>query len=137
MRKSNLRSTLAAVASPLVLVGCVHTAFTPTSELTVQPRPDDCPIDIVLDGRPERPHRVLGRVTTDSTAPGLFAIGENQNKALERLKVEACKVGGHVLYGVGTGSQGQWTNDGYSKSTQGSAIVAVYVNDAGQVLSMQ
>ena len=100
----------------------------------MQSRAKDCQIDVILDGKPERPHRVIGRVTTDSTAPGLFALGESQEKALKRLKQEACKAGGHVLFGIGTGSQGEWTGDGYSKSTQGAAIVAVYIDSAGNVM---
>ncbi|MEO1231194.1 MAG: hypothetical protein AAFZ18_20050 [Myxococcota bacterium] len=126
-----LAGTLSLVA---LATGCAHSSFIPSSDLAVAARPKDCHIDIVFDGKPTRPYEVIGRVATDSTAPGLFALDENQDKAFERMREKACEVGGHVLFGIGTGSNGQWNDDGYSRSTQGAAIVAVYVDPSGSVL---
>ena len=55
----------------------------------------------------------------DSTAPGIFALGESNDVAVQRMKEQACMVGAHGLMKVDANSQGVWTGDGYSKSTTG------------------
>ncbi len=122
----------------LVFAGsaCVHTGFTATAGLQSKARADDCFIDVVLDGRPDRPYQVIGRITTTSSMPGIFALGENEEIALARMKREACRVGAHVIFNIGTDSQGHWGYRHYSRSTRGGATVAVYVSPSdGQVLN--
>lgn len=118
----------------LWLSACVHNAFLPTTTLRMPPRAEGCYLDIILQGEPPFPYVVIGRVTTDSTAPGLFALGENNEVAMERLRNEACQAGAHGLLHAGAESQGTWTGNGYSKSTTGAAVVFVYVDAAGNPL---
>jgi len=73
-------------------------------------------------------------VTTDSSAPGLWALGETNDAAMARLQAEACEQGAHGLMQAGAASQGTWTSDGYSRSTTGSAVAFVYVDEAGRPL---
>jgi hypothetical protein len=40
-------------------------------------------------------------------------------------------VGAHGLMQAGAASQGTWTDNGYSRSTAGSAVAFVYVDEAG------
>lgn len=115
--------------------GCVHTGFTPTTGLALPGRPPNCYLDMIFQGRPAYPYVVLGQVTTDSTAPGLFALGESNDVAIQRMKEQACAVGAHGLMNVGANSQGVWTGDGYSKSTSGGAVAFIYVDPSGQPLA--
>lgn len=115
--------------------GCVHTGFTPTTGLALPARPPNCYLDMIFQGRPAYPYVVLGQVTTDSTAPGLFALGESNDVAIQRMKEQACAVGAHGMMNVGANSQGVWTGDGYSKSTSGGAVAFIYVDPSGQPLA--
>ena len=89
---------------------------------------------MILHGAPPYPYVVIGQISTDSTAPGLFALGENNDVAVQRMKEQACLVGAHGLLQVGANSQGVWTNDGYSRSTSGGAVAFIYVDPAGNPL---
>jgi hypothetical protein len=115
-------------------LGCVHTGFVPTSDWRPPARPEHCALDVILDGRPDRPYLVIGRVSADSTAPGLFALRENQEAALRRLKVKACEEGAHVIFEVNAAAGGQWNDDGFSRSTTAWALAAVYVDQGGYPL---
>lgn len=114
--------------------GCVHNAFTPATARKLPPRPEDCYLDLVFHGEPPAPYVVLGSLTTESDAPGLFALGEGNEAALTRLREEACRVGAHGLLQAHAQSQGVWTRDAYSKSTSGSAVAFIYVDPAGAPL---
>ena len=94
MGKKTLRGVLALVLATTA-AGCVHTGFTRTSPLELPPRPGNCYLDLILEGLPPAPYVVLGRVSTDSTAPGLWAIGESEEVAVSRMREEACRVGAH------------------------------------------
>lgn len=131
---SGVAKLLSLVVGVALGAGCVHNGFTPATTMRVPARPEGCYLDMVFQGVPLYPYVVLGQVTTDSTAPGLFALGENNDAAMERLQAEACAVGAHGLMQAGAASQGTWTNDGYSRSTTGSAVAFVYVDDAGRPL---
>jgi hypothetical protein len=122
---------VSAVATGL---GCVHTGFTPTTGMNLPPRPENCYLDMIFQGPPPYPHVIIGQISTDSTAPGLFAIGENNDVAVQRMKQQACLVGAHGLMKVDASSQGSWTNNGYSKSTSGGSIAFVYVDQYGRPL---
>ena len=111
---------------------CVNSAFTPSTTLRLQARPEGCYLDMIFQGAPPFPYVVIGRVTTDSSAPGLFALGENNEAAVQRLQDEACRVGAHGLLQLGAASQGSWTNGGYSRSTTGAAVAFVYVDAQGR-----
>lgn len=125
---------LALVVGAALGTGCVSNAFTPSTTMKLAVRPEGCYLDVIFDGVPPYAYVVIGRVTTESTAPGLFAIGEDNDAALARMKDEACHAGAHGLLHVGSSSQGVWTGDGYSKSTTGAAVAFVYVDDAGHPL---
>jgi hypothetical protein len=129
--KTALLSTLFAFASG----ACVHTGFTPTTGLALQARPGNCYLDMIFQGVPPYPYVVIGQISTDSTAPGLFALGESNDVAVERMKEQACLVGAHGLLQVGANSQGSWTGNGYSKSTSGGAVAFVYVDPQGRPLA--
>src|SRR6478736_2269302 len=107
---------LLVVAGVVALSGaCVHTGFQPTTGLVLPARGQGCYLDLIFHGQPPAPYIVIGRISTDSTAPGLFALGENDHVAVDRMKEEACQVGAHGLLDVGASSQGVWTGNGYSK----------------------
>lgn len=129
---------LVLLSSLLVLVtsglACVHTGFTPTTGIQLQPRAQNCYLDMIFQGPPPYAYVILGQVSTDSTAPGLFALGESNDTAVERMKEEACRVGAHGLMQVGANSQGTWNNQGYSKSTSGGATAFIYVDPSGRPL---
>ena len=129
-----LPSTLCLAFVAGLAGGCVHTGFTPTTGLNLPPRAQTCYLDMIFQGAPPYPYVVIGQITTDSTAPGLFALGENNDVAVQRMKEQACLVGAHGLMQVGANSQGSWTNNGYSKSTSGGAVAFVYVDPAGRPL---
>jgi hypothetical protein len=124
----------ALVLAILVGAGCVQTAFVPATTLKLPSRPDGCYLDLIFHGEPPYPYVVIGSVTTDSTAPGLFALGEGNEVAIERMKNQACFVGAHGLLQVDSQSHGVWTQNGYSKSTTGAAVAFVYVDEAGRPL---
>ena len=134
MRTRVARRALLLVFGVVLSSGCVHNAFTPTTTMKLAARPEGCYLDMIFQGEPPFPYVVIGRVTTDSTAPGLWALGENNEAAMERLQEEACRVGAHGLLQVGAQSQGTWTGDGYSKSTTGAAVAFVYVDVNGRPL---
>ena len=126
---------LVAVA---LLVGggaCIHTGFTPTTGLNLPPRQGNCYLDMIFQGLPPYPHVIIGQISTDSTAPGIFALGESNDVAVQRMKEQACMVGAHGLMQVGANSQGSWNNQGYSKSTSGGAVAFVYVDPQGRPLA--
>jgi hypothetical protein len=123
-----------ALLATWALCGCVHTGFVPTSDLLLPARPEHCALDVVLDGRPVQPYVVIGRVSVDSTAPGPFAWGENQSVVLRRLESKACAVGAHVIFDVKAATSGSWDDDGFPRSTTGSALAAVYVDEDGHPL---
>lgn len=123
-----------ALLASWALSGCVHTGFVPTSDLLPPPRPEHCALDVVLDGRPVQPYVVIGRVSVDSTAPSLFALGESQTAVLRRLEAKACAVGAHVIFDVNAATSGKWDDDGFSRSSTGSALAAVYVDENGYPL---
>jgi hypothetical protein len=125
---------LAAALASCALAGCVHTGFTPTTGLYLPPRADNCYLDMIFQGPPPYPYVVIGQVQTDSTAPGLFALGESNDVAVQRMKGEACRRGAHGLLQVAANSQGVWTGNGYSKSTSGGAVAFVYVDPVGRPL---
>jgi hypothetical protein len=114
--------------------GCIHNGFTPTTGLSLPPRPENCYLDMIFQGMPPYPYVVIGQVSTDSTAPGLFALGESNDVAIQRMKEQACLAGAHGLMQVGANSQGTWTGNGYSKSTSGGAVAFIYVDPAGRPL---
>jgi len=128
------RKILSVVLSVALGAGCVHNGFTPATTMRLPPRPEGCYLDLVFQGEPLYPYVVLGRVSTDSTAAGLGALGETNEAAMERLQAEACEVGAHGLMQAGAASQGTWTGNGYSRSTTGSAVAFVYVDQAGRPL---
>jgi hypothetical protein len=113
------------------LPGCAYTGFFSTSDLRPPARPEDCALDVVLDGRPRQPYVVIGRVSADSAAPGLFGLGETQEAVVGRIKAKACTVGAHVIFAVTAATNGRMSDDGYSTSTTGSALAAVYVDENG------
>jgi hypothetical protein len=55
-------------------------------------------------------------------------LDETQEAVIQRLKAKACAMGAHVIFGVTATTSGQW-ND---KSTSGSALAAVYVDEQGR-----
>lgn len=119
----------------ITLTACVHSGFTRTTSLRPPARAEGCYIDVVLDGRPDYAYVVLGRLTTDAVVPGIFALGESENAAMDRLRRKACEVGAHAIFAVETSSEGQWTGEGMSRSTRGSAVAAVYVDEQGRLLA--
>lgn len=125
---------LSIVVAMCAGAGCVHNGFTPATNMQLASRPTGCYLDMVFDGTPPFPYVVIGRVSTDSTAPGLFALGETNDAAMARLQSQACVVGAHGLMHAGAASAGSWTSDGYSRSTTGSAVAFVYVDAAGRPL---
>jgi hypothetical protein len=135
MTKRSLRWLLVVGIFGLSGPACVHTGFTPTTRLNLPIRPENCYLDMIFQGPPPYPYVVIGQISTDSTAPGLFALGENNDVAIQRMKAQACAVGAHGLMQVGASSQGVWTNDGYSKSTSGGAVAFIYVDPTGRPLA--
>jgi hypothetical protein len=133
---ASVRTTLSlsALLGAVALTSCIHTGFTPTTGLYLPPRADSCYLDMIFQGPPPYPYVVIGQVQTDSTAPGLFALGESNDVAVQRMKVEACRRGAHGLLQVAANSQGVWTGNGYSKSTSGGAVAFIYVDPTGQPL---
>ncbi|HET9624245.1 MAG TPA: hypothetical protein VFP84_22885, partial [Kofleriaceae bacterium] len=125
---------LSIVVGVALGAGCVHNGFTPATAMRLPARPEGCYLDMVFQGEPPDAYVVLGQVTTDSTAPGLFAIGENNDAAMTRMQAQACEVGAHGLMRAGSATHGEWTNNGYSRSTTGSAVAFVYVDEAGRPL---
>jgi hypothetical protein len=119
----------------LFVASCIHTGFAPTTALRFAARPPNCHLDVVLRGEPPYPYMVIGQVSTDSTMPGLFALGESNSDAVRRLKEEACHAGAHGLLQMGASSQGVWTGRGFSKSTTGGAVAFVYVDQYGRPLA--
>jgi len=122
------------VLAIMIGAGCVQTGFVPTTTLRLPSRPEGCYLDMIFHGEPPYPYVVIGSVTTDSTAPGLFAIGEGNEVAIQRTQQQACFVGAHGLLQVDSQSHGVWTQNGYSKSTTGAAVAFVYVDEAGRPL---
>lgn len=114
--------------------GCVHSGFQATTTMALAPRPEGCYLDVILDGVPPFAYVVIGRVTTDSTAPGLWGLSENSQVAMERMQEEACRAGAHGILQPNAQSQGSWTKDGYSRSTTGAAVAFVYVDPSGRPL---
>jgi hypothetical protein len=131
MVRVGITASLCVMAST---IGCVNTGFTPTTGMKLPPRPYDCYVDMILQGSPPYPYVVIGQITTDSTAPGVFGLGEGNDAALQRMREKACRVGAHGLMQVGANSQGTWTGNGYSKSTSGGAVAFVYVDPWGRPL---
>jgi hypothetical protein len=131
-----MRGSTPLLVAALVFTGaCVHTGFQPTTGLALPPRAQGCYLDLIFHGQPPAPYIVIGRISTDSTAPGLFALGENDHVAVDRMKEEACIQGAHGLLDVGASSQGVWTGNGYSKSTSGGAVAFIYVDPSGRPLA--
>lgn len=130
-----VKSLSSMVLLGLAVSACVHTGFTPTTGLYLPPRGEGCFLDMIFQGPPPYPYVIIGQVQTDSTSPGLFALGESNEKAVERMKEEACRRGAHGLMQMGANSQGVWTGNGYSKSTSGNAVAFVYVDPAGRPLA--
>ena len=129
------RGGLLAVLLGIALgTGCVHNAFTPATTMKLAARPAGCYLDLILHGEPPFPYVVIGHVSTESTAGGWFAIGENNEVAMERLQDEACSAGAHGLIQPDSQAQGVWTQNGYSKSTTGTAVAFVYVDPSGRAL---
>jgi hypothetical protein len=89
---------------------------------------------MIFQGMPPYPYVVIGQVSTDSTAPGLFALGESNDVAVQRMREQACLVGAHGMLQVAANSQGTWTGNGYSKSTSGGAVAFIYVDPTGRPL---
>src|SRR4051812_34741279 len=87
--RRNLPAMILLVASGVLGAACVHTAFTPTTGLQLPARPENCYLDVIFQGPPPYPHVVIGQISTDSAAPGLFALGENNEVALQRMKQQA------------------------------------------------
>ena len=131
MQKNGRRVALLACCASL---GCVHTGFVPTSDMRPPTRLEHCALDVILDGRPARAYVVIGRVSVDGTAPGLFALREHQDAVLRRLKAKACAEGAHVIFDVNAETSGTWDEGGFSRSTTGSAVAAVYVDEHGNPL---
>ena len=131
MQKIGRRVALLACC---VSLGCVHTGFVPTSNMGPPMRPEHCALDVVLDGRPAQAYVVIGRVSVDSTAPSVFALREHQDAVLRRLKAKACAEGAHAIFNVSAETSGRWDDDGFSRSTTGSALAAVYVDEDGNLL---
>jgi hypothetical protein len=134
MMNMRARQALPLVLGLVLGSGCVHNAFTPATTMKLSARPEGCYLDMIFHGVPPFSYVVIGRVTTDSTAPGLWALGENNEVAMERLQEEACRVGAHGLLQVGAQSEGVWNGNGYSKSTTGAAVAFVYVDPYGRPL---
>src|ERR1043165_1152788 len=128
MRVTRARHALLLAAGVALGSACVNSAFTPATTMKLSERPEGCYLDMIFHGVPPFPYVVIGRVTTDSTAPGVWALGEDNEAAMERLKAEACSVGAHGLLQVEAQSEGSWTHNGYSKSTTGAAVAFVYVD---------
>ena len=114
--------------------GCVHSDFLKTTGTVVPVRSSDCYLDMVFQGSPPYPYIVLGEVTTNSTAPGPFAIGENNVVAMRRMIERACAGGAHGLMNVDVNSQRVRVGKGYWKSTTASAIAFIYVDASGRPL---
>ncbi len=140
MNRTTLRTAGPALAPllALALAGCVHTDFVRTGSLVVPPRPAGCYVELVLTPQPLYPYVILGRLTTEGSAPGLFGLGETETVALQRLRDEACALGGHFLMSPDTGSQTNWSwgrhGGDFSRSSRGAAVVGVYVTPQGQPL---
>jgi len=132
MKTRGARRPLLLGLAIAVTAGCVHNGFTPATAMQFRERPEGCYLDMIFQGVPPYPYVIIGRVSTDSTAPGLFALGENNEVAMQRLQEEACRVGAHGLMHAGAQSQGSWTGNGYSKSTTGEAVAFVYVDAYGR-----
>jgi hypothetical protein len=129
------RRSIVALVVGVALAGCIHSGFTPTTGLELPPRPEGCYLDLIFQGPPPYAYVVIGQVHTESTAPGVFALGENNEVAVERLKAEACRQGAHGIMQVGAASQGIYTRQGgYSKSTSGDAVAFIYVDSTGRPL---
>lgn len=125
----------AAALLAVALAGCVTTGFTRTASVNSPPRPPGCYVEVVLTPQPLYPYVIIGRVTAEGTAPGIWGmVGENESVALQRLRDEACAAGGHFIMNPDTGSNASWNRDGFSRSSRGAAVVGVYVTPQGQVL---
>jgi hypothetical protein len=134
-RRSALGS-LSACGLSLVLTGCTSTStsFTPTAGLSLPPRPADCYLDIIDTGSPPFAYVVIGRVATDSTSGGLVALGETNERTVERMRKRACRAGAHGLLQVSSNTQGHFTDRSFSKSSSGGAVAFIYVDANGQAL---
>jgi hypothetical protein len=125
---------LASMVMGCAVAGCVHTDFSRTTSLVVPGRSPDCRLDLVVQGTPSYPYAVLGLVRTESAAPPLFAIGEDDFAAAQRVKRQACAAGAHGLMNVFANSELVRFGKGRWKSTTASALAFVYVDAVGRPL---
>jgi hypothetical protein len=114
--------------------GCAQTGFATTTDLMVPARPPGCHLDVVFQQPPPYRYAVLGLVATNSTAPALFAFGENDIAVMRRMMDEACTAGAHGLMNVAVSQEMVRVGRGYWKSTKGGAMAFVYVDAAGRPL---
>ena len=116
--------------------GCVHSGFMKTTDLVVPARPPDCHLDVSFQGEapPLSPYVALGSVWTNSMAPELFVVGENNVVAMRRMLEQACTVGAHGVMNAAANSQLVRVGKGHWKSTTGSAVAFVYVDASGRPL---
>ncbi|HEY4392666.1 MAG TPA: hypothetical protein VGP64_01325 [Polyangia bacterium] len=128
------RRALASILLAVWAAGCVQTRFTRTTGLVVPARSPGCYLDVVFEGPPPYPYVVLGQITTDSTAPLLFAIGESSLTAMQRMMERACAVGAHGLMYVVANSELVPVGKGYWKSTTGGGVAFVSVDPSGRPL---
>ncbi len=147
---------LLIVANALLIGGCA--TQNPTTLLRDQPsvrsnmirssameprsRPEDCYLDLVLDRNPVRPYVVVGRVSAVWIGTDEQALEADEEQALEALRAEACRAGGHALFRYGSSQRDQWIahsggaqRGSLVRTIRSYALVAVYVSPDGELLT--
>ncbi len=126
---------LATLVMGCATAGCVvHTGFTKATSTAVPSRSPDCRLEVRFQGTPRDRYAVLGLVTTDGLAPGLFALGQSDVASVRRMSQEACEVGADGLMNVAVTTRFIWTGRGYWKHTTGEALAFIYVDASGRPL---
>ncbi len=127
-----------AVSVPLVfgalasVAGCITTvnpvSFTrDTGAPTVEPRADNCPVDVIDDGtRYTRPHKVLGHIVLEWSANQVREQGPDY--ALRTLKSAACEQGAHVVLNM------RALPRGFQEGMLYEGDIAVLLDDNGEIL---
>jgi len=86
-----------------------------------------CPVDIILDGAPERAYSVLGLASVERVGAAISELPGGQEHVIEWLRPVACAAGGNVLFDLRTATD--WAPY-VGRSIRGTAVVAVYTDGA-------
>lgn len=104
-----------------------YTGFLPTTDRPAAAREEGCEVEVLLEDEPSRPHVVLGMISAERVGQAILEMPGGEEQAIGWLLPVACRVGGHVIYSIETGSE----REAYvGRSLRAHAIVAAYTDAA-------